>query len=169
MGHEAKHIFDRHGVVGPGLATRVKTWIDTQGKEVVADLGSLEFMLGHDRLEYGLEALDMFNEDVEPKSDLSKHLEQAAKASAQVHHHPTVRQSMVQARAAFLNRHDRRAIQTPSEDIPELWKTIARKPLESPVFGDNFLLKYSEVLDEVKKVFPTIRHLRNILTYFIVN
>lgn len=67
MGHEAKHIFDRHGVVGPGLATRVKTWIDTQGKEVVADLGSLEFMLGHDRLEYGLEALDMFNEDVEPK------------------------------------------------------------------------------------------------------
>lgn len=150
LGHEAKHIYDRHGVVSAGIGNHAKSWLDTQGKEVVADLGSLEFMLGHDRLEDALELLDMFNREATPKSEIGQHLRQAVESSAQVHHHPSVRQSLVQARAAYLNKHDRRAVQTPSLDIPRLWKSVAAKPLESPLLAERLMQRYVGAIEGIR-------------------
>jgi hypothetical protein len=153
VGHEAKHIFDRHGVTGRGITAQAGKWINTQGKEVIADLGSLDFMLGHDRLEYALEVQDIFNHGSPPSNEIGKHLEQAVSSSAQVHHHPSVRQSILQARAAFLNRHDRRAVQDEGDDIPQLWKSVARKPLQSPMHAQNLIKRYTEAIDEMQS-FP---------------
>lgn len=152
MGHEATHIYDKHGVTGPGLQAHTSKWIDTQGKEVIADLGSVDFMVGHDPLDAALEVLDMFSDDAKTldNNKLHKHLEQAAKATAQTHHHPSVRQSIVQSRVVFLNRFDKRALVKESEPIPVLWKNISEKPLESPLLSEKLLQGFRKLIEVAK-------------------
>lgn len=152
LGHEAKHIFDRHGVTGAGLQAHAARWMDTQGKEVIADLGSVDFMVGHDPLDSALDVLDMFSDDAKTheSNKLHKHLEQAAVATAQTHHHPSVRQSIVQSRVVFLNRFDKRAPVKPSDPIPILWKSISEKPIESPLKGERLVVRYRKLIEFVK-------------------